>query len=154
MAKRAVKDLENQLKRALADYQNLEKRVVEERSSFIRSANRDLILRLLPVLDTLMLAQKHVVNEGLTLSIQQFLDAIKDEGVERIVTEGKDFDPALMECINTQEGQEGKVLFEVRTGYTLHGTVLRAAQVTVGKKDHEEKEEALAKEQLQKGDYM
>lgn len=154
MAKKNARDLENQLKRALADYQNLVKRVHGERQEWIKTANKDLILALLPVLDTLRLAQKHVADEGLGLSIQQFLNVLLAQGVERIVTEEKDFDPALMECVNTQEGQEGKVLSEVRAGYTLNGKVLRAAQVTVGKKGHEEKEEALAKEQLQKGDYM
>lgn len=154
MAKRAVKDLENQLKRALADYQNLTKRVSEERGEYVRVANRALLLRLLPVLDTLMLAKKHIDNEGVRLSVAQFLDALKAEGVMRIETVGKSFDPHCMECVETEMGEEGKVLDEVRAGYTMAGNVLRAAQVKVGKKEPEEQEEERAKEELGKGDYM
>lgn len=135
MGKIKIKEeLENQLKRALADYQNLEKRVGQERLEWIRSANKELMLRLLPVLDTLMLASQHVADKGLQLSIQQFLDVLKSEGVERIETVGKHFDPKQMECVQTEEGEEGKVLEEVRPGYTLYDQVLRVAQVKVGKK--------------------
>lgn len=133
-----IEELEHQLKRALADYQNLEKRVQQEKGEWIRSANKDLILRLLPALDTLLLAGKHVSDQGLALSIQEFLDVLKEEGVARIETEGKDFDPLLMECVETQEGQEGKVYSEVRVGYTLHGRAVRPAQVKVGKGENHE----------------
>ena len=53
------KELEDQLKRVLADYQNLEKRTAEEKQELVKSANRGLILRLLPALDTLVIAQKN-----------------------------------------------------------------------------------------------
>ena len=38
-----------------------------------------------------------------------------------------------MEAITTQEGEEGKILEEVRAGYMLYDSVLRPAQVIVGK---------------------
>ena len=94
-----LKNLENQLKRALADYQNLERRITEEKSAWIMAANKDLILKLLPVLDNLFLAQKHIQDDGLKFSIQKFLDALSGEGVQRIETTGSDFDPNLMECV-------------------------------------------------------
>lgn len=144
----------NNWKKALADYQNLEKRVEAEREERARSANKGVILRLLPVLDTLMIAAKHVQDEGLPLSVKQFLDVLKQEGVEKIEVQGRNFDPALMECLETEEGEGNKVLEEIRTGFTLNGQVLRPAQVKVGKSQKQEKEEELAKEQLQKGDYM
>jgi molecular chaperone GrpE (heat shock protein) len=40
-----------------------------------------------------------------------------------------------MEAIVTQNGEEGKVIEEVRAGYMLYDSVLRPAQVIVGKKD-------------------
>src|SRR3990167_3436352 len=67
-----LEEYENKYRRAIADYQNLEKRTREERGELIMSANRDLLIRLLPVLDTLTLAQEHVKDEGLRVSIQQF----------------------------------------------------------------------------------
>src|SRR5579871_3686591 len=66
--KNKITDLENQYRRALADYQNLEKRTREERGEWIRSGNKELLLRLLPVLDILMLAAKHINDKGLDLS--------------------------------------------------------------------------------------
>jgi len=127
------KNLENQLKRALADYQNLEKRVVSEKSEWIKLANKGLLLRLLPALDNLSLAEKHTQDEGVKLSIDQILSAFKEEGIEKIETIGLDFDPNLMEAVHTTTGEEGKVAEEVRAGYTLFGQVLRPAQVAVGK---------------------
>lgn len=159
MAKKDIKkeeleNLKNQLKRALADYQNLEKRVAQDRSDWIKNANRDLLLRFLPTLDTLNLAQKHVDDEGLKLSVQQFLDALKSEGVQKIETIGAHFDPKTMEAVEVEEAEEGKVLEEIRAGYTLNGEVLRPAQVKVGKQKIDVREEEKVKEESQRGDYM
>lgn len=128
-----LEEFEGKYKRALADYQNLQKRVQEEKSEWIRSSNRDLLLRLLPVLDTLMMAEKHLQDQGLTVSINQFLDTLKAEGVTRIKTVGEEFDPHTMECVTTENGEENKVLEELRAGYMIYDKVLRAAQVKVGK---------------------
>lgn len=128
-----LENLENQLKRALADYQNLEKRIASEKSEWIRISNKDLLLRLLPGLDSLLLAQKHTQDEGVKVSIKHFLDILEAEGVTKIETIGKDFDPKLMEAVSTKQGEEGKVLEELRAGYTIYDSVLRPAQVIVGK---------------------
>jgi molecular chaperone GrpE len=127
-----AKNLENQLKRALADYQNLEKRVAEERSFWIKTANKELLLRLLPGLDSLILAEKHTQDDGVRLSIKHFLEILEHAGVKKIETEGKEFDPNLMEAVSTKEGESGKVVQELRAGYTLYDTILRPAQVIVG----------------------
>lgn len=124
---------ENKYRRALADYQNLQKRVGEEKQDWVRAANKELLLRLLPVLDTLMLASQHVDDQGLKVSINQFLDALKSEGVIKIEAEGKEFDPHLMECVSIEDGEENKVLEEARKGYMIYDRILRPAQVKVGK---------------------
>ncbi len=129
-----IEECENKYKRVLADYQNLEKRTIEEKREWARISNKELILRLLPVLDTLEMAQKHVNDEGLKLSIKNFLDVLISEGVEKIEAEGKDFDPGVMECIDTKEGEENKVLEVARDGYKMSDKVLRPVQVRVGKK--------------------
>ena len=133
--KKTIEELEDKYKRALADYQNLEKRVAEERKELIRRANKDLLLRFLPVLDTLMLAIKHIKTQdkGLSLSLKQFQDVLKGEGVEKIEVVGKQFDPNLMQCVETVTGEAGKVLDEIRPGYKLSNLLLRAALVKVGK---------------------
>jgi molecular chaperone GrpE len=130
-----LEEVEAKYRRALADYQNLEKRMVEDRREWIRQANKDLLLRVLPVLDTLMLAGMHSEDKSLHISIQQFLDILKSEGITKIETKGKDFDPSVMEAVGTSEGDEGKVIEEARTGFLLHDKLLRPAQVIVGSKD-------------------
>jgi molecular chaperone GrpE len=131
--KNQISEFEDKYKRALADYQNLERRTEEQKREWIMQASKNVILKILPVLDTLMLAQKHIEDKGLTISIDQFLKALQDEGITRIKAVGEKFDPHLMESIGTMEGKEGQVLEEVRTGYRLYDTVLRSAQVIVGK---------------------
>jgi molecular chaperone GrpE len=131
--KKEIEELENQVKRIFADYQNLEKRVAEEKRALILSANKHLLLRLLPVLDTLNIALVHTKDKGLELSIQQFADALANEGVMRIDTKDKMFDPNVMECIATEEGEDGKVILEVKPGYLLNEEILRPAMVKVGK---------------------
>jgi molecular chaperone GrpE len=131
--KKRIEDAENNYKRALADYQNLQKRVADERREMVLSSNKDLLLRILSVLDTLMLANKHEESETLKVCINQFLDTLKSEGVTKIQTDGAEFDPRLMEAIATDVGEDGKVLEELKVGYILNDKVLRPAQVKVGK---------------------
>lgn len=135
-----AEDFENKYKRVLADYQNLERRVANERQELVKSANRDLLLRLLPALDTLILASQHIQDEGLKLAITQFENSLESVGVKKIEAKEKSFDPKFMECVETQEGEEGKVLEEVRAGYMLFDKVLRPAQVKVGAEQNKTQE--------------
>ncbi len=123
---------ESKYYRALADYQNLEKRVRDERGEIIRVSNRELLLRFLPILDTLELAQKHEESSTLKVVSDQFLATLKADGVTRIKTLGEKYDPMTMEVVTTGKGKEGVVIQEVRTGYLLHDKLLRPAQVIVG----------------------
>ena len=129
-----IKESEEKAKRYLADYQNLQRRVQDEKVNWIRQANKDLLLKLLPVLDTLMLAQKHIQDKGLEISIQQFENVLDQEGLKRIETKDKEFDPHVMEAVTTQQvdGKKHKVIEEVRAGYKLYDQVIRTAQVIVG----------------------
>ncbi len=128
-----VANLEDQLLRSVADYRNLEKRIDEEKREFVKFANRDLLLRLIPAFDTLFLAEKYVADEGIKLTIKHLQESLREVGVERVATDGKEFDVQTMEAITTGDGEEGKVLEELRPGFTLNGKLVRPAQVKVGK---------------------
>jgi len=127
-------ELEDQLKRSVADFQNLEKRVAEERKHLIKYANYELLSSLLPAFDSLFLAEKYIEDEGLKYTVKSVKDALENVGVQRIETEGKDFDASTMDCVETIEGNEGKVLEEVRPGFMLYDKVIRPASVKVGKR--------------------
>ena len=137
--KEELDDLTHKWKRALADYQNLEKRVNFEKEDFIRFASAQLILKILPALDSLEKAEKHLKDEGLSLAIRQLQQVLQEEGLEEIQVLGREFDPEEMECVEVGEGEEGRVLAEARKGYKLKGKVLRCAQVKVGKKLEEKR---------------
>ena len=126
---------EDKYKRAIADYQNLVRRTGEQKMEWARSSNKELLLKLLPVLDTLMLAQKHIQDKGLEISVNQFIKLLEDEGVTKIKTIGEEYNPHIMEAVGTTKGENNKVIDEARAGFMIHDTVLRSAQVIVGKEE-------------------
>jgi len=130
-----VQETENKWKRALADYQNLEKRTNEQKIEFMELANHKVILDFLDVLDCLEDSAKHIKNEGLNLSVKKFKGALLGNGVSEIQTDDVDFDHNLMEAVDTQKGMENKVLKVNKKGYILNNKVLRPAQVVVGRKE-------------------
>ena len=131
----AGKELENQLKRALADYQNLERRVSEERSLLSQLTSALVIEKILPVLDNLKSAQIHLKDEGLALVIKQFEDVLNSEGVEEIQAEGTQFDPNLHEAAEVVGGENDNVVVKVlANGYKINDRVIRPAKVVVSKK--------------------
>ncbi|MBI3379523.1 nucleotide exchange factor GrpE [Candidatus Gottesmanbacteria bacterium] len=123
--------------RALADYQNLEKRVGEQKQEFVRYAAEKLIYELLTVLDTLEKAQEHLNDPGLTLGIKNFKVILEANGLKKIEVLGKKFDPLEMECIEVVgESKKDEVIEELRSGYKLGDKVIRVAQVKVGEKSN------------------
>jgi len=123
-------ELEENWKRALADYRNLEKRVAEEKESVVKLANMILVSRLLPVLDNLEMLEKHVKDEGLRLTVEEFKRILKDEGVEEIEAEGKEFDPNIMEAAYEDSPVKQLIVRRViHKGYRLQGKLIRPARV-------------------------
>lgn len=121
--------------RALADYQNLEKRIREQRQEDTKYAARNILLKILPVIDALEQAEKNIKDRGLEIIVKQLKDILKSEKVEKIEVIGKKFDPNFMECLAAQESdKDNEVLEELRPGYKIFDSLLRAAQVKVGKK--------------------
>ena len=128
-------ELENQLKRALADYQNLERRVEEERRLLTQLSSAIVVEKFLPVLDNLESAQAHLNDQGLELVIKQFKDVLTSEGVEEIPAVGLTFDPKLHEATEVIEGENDNLIVNVaRKGYKINDKVIRPAQVVVERK--------------------
>ncbi|MFW0859973.1 MAG: nucleotide exchange factor GrpE [Dehalococcoidia bacterium] len=127
--------------RAQADFINFKKRTEQERAENFRLANALLMSSLLPVLDDLELALNNVSVklagftwvEGIVLIHRKFHAILEGQGLERIETEGNDFDPNFHQAVLYEEGEEGKIVEELQKGYMLHGRLLRPAMVKVGK---------------------
>ena len=128
-----IEELENNWKRALADYKNLEKRTAEERESFINYANESLIRTLLPVLDNMELMVKHFEDEGLRMILQDLKKTLMNENVTEVEALGNEFNAVCMDAIETVEGDEGIVIEVITKGYLLKNKLLRPARVKVGK---------------------
>lgn len=129
-----ILELESNWKRALADYKNLEKRVTEEKEAVVAFSNLILISRLLSVLDNLENLENHLDDVGLKLTIKEFGQILKDEGLKDVAALGRDFDSGIMEAVETVEGEENKVVAVLRKGYMLKDKLIRPARVRVGKK--------------------
>lgn len=135
-----VEVLQNQLsemelnwKRALADYKNLVDRSNKERKQFTEFANEVLIMKFLAVYDSLDMLGKYNSDQGLQLTIKQFGQVLKEEGLKEIEALGKDYDVNEMEAIEMVEGEKDKVIEVLTKGFYLKEKLLRPARVKVGK---------------------
>lgn len=132
--KKQAEEFKNKYLRALADYQNLEKRVSEERFELMKMANKDLLIKILPFLDNLEKAEVFVRDPGLKISKEHFLQILKEAGLEEIDLLNKDFDPNLAEAIDIVAGKEDNKVVEVlRKGYKFEDKIIRVAQVKISK---------------------
>ena len=130
-----IADLTGKWKRALADYQNLEKNTQKNQQQWIDFASSQLILKLLPVLQHLTKSAKQLDNEGLSLTIEQFKKALFEEGLEEIeIKPGKTiFNANTMECVEVRKGKQEIILEVLEKGYKLKEKVLKPVRVVVGK---------------------
>ncbi len=130
-----IEEWKSKYLRALADYQNLEKRTNEDRQEIRQYASERIVLKLLPVLDTLEKAQGHLNDKGLDLVLKEFHAVLVAQGVSKIDVKAKEFNPHEMECVEVVEGKDNVVVEEVLPGYVIHGKVLRVARVKVGREN-------------------
>lgn len=131
-----VEILKAQLARTLADYDNMRKRVEMEKESLGKILTTNIILKLLPVLDNLESANNHLKDAGLAISIVEFKNVLKDEGLTEIKPEiGSNFNEEEMEAIEIVKGEVDNTVSEVvLTGWKyLDNTIIRHAKVKVFK---------------------
>ena len=140
------KEAETVRLRALADSENVKKRLLRENEEMKKYAGESILADLLPVLDNLDLALAHtdglddacrnfVVGVDMTRKI--FLDAVKGHGLEAVAASvGGDFDPEVHEAVGTVEQEDlgnNQIAQIMQSGYILKGRLLRPAKVLVNK---------------------
>lgn len=129
--------------RALADYQNLQRRSREERAELTRFTTKALIFNYLPVLDDLHRAlgavseHEEIVDhpwvEGVRLVQHKFEGVLEAAGVRPIeAARGVAFDPQLHEAVANQPGPANEIIAVIQNGYAIDGAVVRPAIVVVG----------------------
>jgi len=133
-----IKSLDENWKRALADYQNLLRRVESDKKDFIKLANANLVARLLPSLDIMEMSAVHTQDIGVQMAAKQFHQALVEEGLQ-IIEPAVDtpFNPHEHECSETVKIPEGKsentISELVLKGYKIGDYILRPANVKVYK---------------------
>ena len=133
--KQQVDEFKNKYLRAIADYQNLEKRIGEERFELMKMANKNLLIKILPFLDNLEKAEMFIKDPGLKISKDHFIQILKETGLVEMNLLNKDFDPNLAEAIDIIAGiKDNKVVEILRKGYKFEDKIIRVAQVKVSKK--------------------
>jgi molecular chaperone GrpE len=128
--KEEVQAAQEREKRALADYQNLQRRSMEERMAFIKMANKDLCQALLQPLEHLSLAAQNIEDRGLNIVVEQFWKELQDFGLEEVEVLGQKFDLNIMEAVE-KKGNGEKVIEVVRKAYKLNGEIIQHAQVVL-----------------------
>jgi molecular chaperone GrpE len=130
--------------RTAADFDNFRKRSRRELDEARRGGREEVLRALLPVFDNLDRAIQSSVRssdmkamvDGLSMVHRQFVDALGREGITRVPTVGKAFDPSIHEAIqqvDTDEHPPGTVIAEVQSGYSQGERLLRAAMVVVAR---------------------
>lgn len=136
-----IEDLKNSLIRLQADFNNYRTRSQKEKAETIKNASADLISEILPVLDNFERAfiavEEADINpeilEGFKLIEKELINILKAQGLEKIDSDGKEFDPNFHQAVVTEKSDEGSgiILETLQKGYMLNEKVLRPSIVKV-----------------------
>jgi len=91
-------------RRALADYQNLQRRTQEERSFVAKMATQSLVSDLLDHLDHLSMALEHNPDKGLEMIVSQLWATLKEHGLQELNVLNQPFNPETMEAVENTGG--------------------------------------------------
>lgn len=140
-----IAELKDKHLRLFSEFDNFRKRTAKERIELFKTANADLLLDLIPVLDDFDRALKSFteakdiesVKHGIELIYNKFNTTLEKKGLKCMDSQGKDFDTDFHEAITEipapSEDLKSKVIDVVEKGYTLNDKVIRYAKVVVGK---------------------
>jgi len=139
-----LKAVEDKYLRLYAEFDNYKRRTAAERRDLLKTANQEVLVSLLPVLDDFERALKAMqtatevsaVREGVELVSNKLNSIMSSKGIKAMETKGKPFDSDFHEAITNipapSEDLKGKVVDEVEKGYFLNDKVIRFAKVVVG----------------------
>ena len=134
--------LKDRYMRTLAEYENYRKRTEKEKADIYTYAVKDVMTKMLPILDNLERglavipeeSKADPVAEGMDKICKQFQKTLQDIGVKPIEAEGKEFDPNLHNAVmHVEDGNLGEniVAEELQKGYTYKESVVRHSMVKV-----------------------
>lgn len=144
------KELEEKYLRAVADFENIKKRLEREKMQAVSYANEEFARDLLPVIDSMDFAAESAekieqnsendeyvkkIEDGIALTIEQFKKVMQKHGIELIDIDSgfnPHFHDAVMQ-VESEDHKEGEIVQLLQKGYKIKDRVLRPAMVSIAK---------------------
>lgn len=137
-----VAELQDRLRRQMAEFDNFRKRTEKEKSTMYEMGAKNIIEKILPVIDNFERglaampedAKGTPFADGVEMIYKQFTKTLEDAGVEVIETVGQQFNPDLHNAVMHVEDEafgENEIAVELQKGYKYRGSVVRYSMVQV-----------------------
>ena len=137
-----IEELTDRVKRQMAEFENFRKRTEKEKSSMYEMGARDIIERMLPVIDNFERGlavipedkKEDPIAEGMEKIYKQIQKVFEEAGVKPIEAAGKEFDPNFHNAVMHVEDEslgENIVAEELQKGYMYRDSVVRHSMVKV-----------------------
>ncbi len=136
-----IADLEDRVKRQMAEFENFRKRTDKEKSQMFDMGAKSVIEKILPVIDNFERGLANVPEgadeafvNGMQMIYKQMTDELDKIGVKPIEALGQPFDPNFHNAVMQAESDEyesGTVAQELQKGYMYHDTLVRPSMVSV-----------------------
>jgi len=143
-AENEVADLKDKYLRLAAEFENYKRRTSKERIDLFKTANQELMVALLPVLDDFDRARQHTqgvadaeaLRNALDITYNKLTKTLQQKGLAPMDAKGGAFDAELHEAITQipapSDDLRGKIVDEIEKGYYLGDKVIRHAKVVLG----------------------
>ena len=137
-----VDELEDRVKRQMAEFENFRKRTDKEKTAMFETGAKSVIEKILPVVDNFERGlaglseeeKKQPFAEGMAMVYKQLMTDLDKLEVKPIEAVGCEFDPNLHNAVMQVESDEyesGIIAQELQKGYTYRDTVVRHSMVAV-----------------------
>lgn len=137
-----IEELEDKVKRQLAEFDNFRKRTEKEKSGMFEAGAKSVIEKILPVIDNFerglaSVSPEDATNphvEGMNMIYKQLMTELEKLEVKPIEAVGVEFNPdyhnAVMQ-VASDEYESGIIAQELQKGYTYRDSVVRHSMVSV-----------------------
>ena len=137
-----IEELSDRVKRQMAEFDNYRKRTEREKSSMFELGSRNVIEKMLPVVDNFERGlaaipegeKESAVAKGMEMIYKQLMTTLDEMGVKPIEAVGQPFDPNFHNAVMHIEDEtlgENVVAEEFQKGYMHHDSVIRCSMVKV-----------------------
>ena len=140
--KEKVEELEDRVKRQMAEFDNFRKRIEKEKTAMFETGARSVIEKILPVVDNFERGLASVSEEekdgalaqGMQMIYKQLMTELENLDVKPIPAVGEEFNPEFHNAVmqtQSDEFESGVVAQELQKGYTYRDSVVRHSMVAV-----------------------